>query len=283
MKMLWQAGSGRQWAAGAALLAALALPAIAAPVPVVELSGRSAAASSGVATAGAAGVSELFAQVQALQEEIRELRGQLEEQSHQIQSLQQQQKDNYLDLDGRLSAVITGGAAATDRATAPSTPPVPADRTLAPAAAPLGGSPAPVAAPAGGAAAPVAAPATRQGEQAAYEAAYEQLKQGKMDDALADFQAFVTAYPGSSYVPNALYWMGEIGLVKNDTQGALAQFNRVVDSYPAHPKAADAHYKLGTLYTQLNDKAKARAHLEKAILAGGSVAALAQRYLDTHF
>ncbi len=282
MKMLWPARSGRQWAAGSALLAALALPAIAAPVPVVELSGRSAAAPAGAATAGAAGVSELFVQVQALQEEIRELRGQLEEQSHQIQLLQQQQKDNYLDLDGRLSAVITGGAAATERATAPLTPPVPADRTRAPAA-PLGSSPAPVAAPAGGAAAPVAAPATRQGEQAAYEAAYEQLKQGKMDDAQADFQTFVTTYPGSSYVPNALYWMGEIGLVKNDTQGALAQFNRVVDSYPAHPKAADAHYKLGTLYTQLNDKAKARAHLEKAILAGGSVAALAQRYLDTHF
>ncbi len=275
MRMLRPAGSGRQWAAGAALLAALALPAIAAPVPVVELSGRSAATPSGAVTAGAAGVSELFVQVQALQEEIRELHGQLEEQNHQIQLLQQQQKDNYLDLDGRLSAIVTGGAAAADRATAPLTPPVQAGGTLAPAA--------PVAAPGGAAAPPVAAPATKPGEQAAYEAAYEQLKQGKMDDALADFQAFVAAYPGSSYVPNALYWMGEIGLVKNDTQGALAQFNRVVDSYPAHLKAADAHYKLGTLYTQLNDKAKARAHLEKAILAGGSVAALARRYLDTHF
>ena len=140
----------------------------------------------------------------------------------------------------------------------------------------------PMAAP-GGPVPMVPPPAPKQGEQTVYEAAYEQLKQGKMDDALADFQAFVAAYPGSGYVPNALYWMGEIGLVKNDTQGALTQFKRVVDSYPAHPKAADAHYKLGTLYTQLNDKANARAHLEKAILAGGSVAALAQRYLDTHF
>ncbi|MFZ2209727.1 MAG: tol-pal system protein YbgF [Porticoccaceae bacterium] len=282
MKMLRPAQSGRQWAVGAALLAALALPAIAAPVPVVELSGRSAAAPSGAVTAGAAGVSELFVQVQALQEEIRELHGQLEEQNHQIQLLQQQQKDNYLDLDGRLSAIVTGGAATADRATAPLTPPVPADRTLAPAA-PLGNSPAPVAAPGGAAAPPVAAPATKPGEQAAYEAAYEQLKQGKMDDAQADFQTFVTTYPGSSYVPNALYWMGEIALVKNDAQGALTQFNRVVDNYPAHAKAADAHYKLGTLYMQLNDKARARAHLEKAILAGGNVGTLAQRYLDTHF
>ena len=57
----------------------------------------------------------------------------------------------------------------------------------------------------------------------------------------------------------------------------------MVDNYPAHAKAADAHYKLGTLYMQLNDKARARAHLEKAILAGGNVGTLAQRYLDTHF
>ena len=273
MTMLRPIRSRCPWAAGAALLTALALPATAAPVPVVELGGgRSAAAPAGAATTGGAGVSELFAQVQALQEEIRNLHGQLEEQGHQIQLLQQQQKDNYLDLDGRLSAIITGGAAAASGATAPPS----ADQMPAPAAPP-GASQTPMAAPGTGPVAP------KQGEQAAYETAYEQLKQGKMDDALADFQAFVAAYPGSSYVPNALYWMGEIALVKNDTQGALTQFNRVVDNYPGHPKAADAHYKLGTLYMQLNDKAKARAHLEKAILAGGSVAALAQRYLDTHF
>jgi tol-pal system protein YbgF len=234
-----------------------------------------------------AGVSELFAQVQALQEEIRELRGQLEEQGNQLQQLQQQQKDNYLDLDGRLSALITGGIAGVGAAPQAVPPLTPGGAAQAPAnpvvpfTTPSSASPpaAPVTPASGGSTVASGGP----GERVAYEAAYEQLKQGKMDDALADFQAFVGAYPGSSYAPNAFYWMGEIGLVKNDTEGALIQFKRVVDSYPAHAKAADAHYKLGTLYMQLNDKTKARAHLEKAVLAGGSVAALAQRYLDTHF
>lgn len=284
-------GSSRR-AAGAALLA-LALPS-AAVTPVVELSGRSGTApAGGPAAPGAAGISDLFAQVQALQEEIRTLHGQLDEQNHQLQVLQQQQKDNYLDLDGRLSALITGGVAGHAAAPPPPGPPVPAGGAATPPVA-AGAGLAPPPAPGGGSAvtppAPTAPvpPAARPapggvGEQAAYEAAYEQLKQGKMDDAQADFQAFVATYPGSSYVPNALYWMGEVALVKNDTQGALAQFNRVVDSYPAHAKAADAHYKLGTLYTQLNDKARARAHLEKAILAGGNVAVLAKRYLDANF
>ena len=69
-----------------------------APAPVEEISGGQRPPQS-----GDSGVSALFAQLQMLQEELRELRGQLEEQAHQLRRLEQQQKDNYLDLDGRLS------------------------------------------------------------------------------------------------------------------------------------------------------------------------------------
>src|SRR5690606_36012012 len=100
---------------------------------------------------------------------------------------------------------------------------------------------------------------------------------------LAGFEAFARDFPDSGLLPNAVYWMGEIYLVQNDQQAAIERFSRVVEDYPAHQKAADAHYKLGTLYLQLGDKVQARAHLERAALAGGSVAVLAKRYLETHF
>jgi tol-pal system protein YbgF len=121
------------------------------------------------------------------------------------------------------------------------------------------------------------------GDKAAYDLAYELLKQGRMDDALAGFESFTRDFPDSGLLPNAVYWMGEIHLVQNDQQAAIERFSRVVETYPAHQKAADAHYKLGTLYLQLGDKAQARMHLERAALAGGSVAVLAKRYLETHF
>lgn len=267
--------------------------ALAAPAPVDELSGSRRATAQALPASGA---SELFAQLQMLQEEVRQLQGRLEEQANQISQLEQQQKDNYLDLDGRLSALMAGGLAGAGAAgvaapggpvpTGPGsvagTPPVPASQAPIAADAPL----VPPDAAAGAPPQPApGAPLQPAGavDQGAYDVAYELLKQGRMDEALTGFQSFATSHSNSSLVPNAVYWMGEIYLVKNDQEAALAQFSRVADGYPAHPKAADAHYKLGTLYLQRNDKAQARAHLERAVLAGGSVAALAKRYLDTHF
>lgn len=272
------------WIAGA-LGMGVVLPLVAAPAPVDELAGSRAAAP-GVPANGA---SELFAQLQMLQEELRELRGKLEEQANQLAQLEQQQKDNYLDLDGRLSALMAGGMAGAGvpaPAAAPGAAPTPGAPPQGPAApgaaGPVPPQPAPtVAPPTPGVTTPP--PAVGAADKGAYDVAYELLKQGRMDEALSGFESFVGAYPDSGLVPNAVYWMGEIYLVKNDQDAALAQFSRVAESYPEHPKAADAHYKLGTLYLQRNDKARARAHLERAVLAGGSVAALAKRYLETHF
>ncbi len=274
--------------------------ALAAPAPVDELSGGRGASAQALPASGA---SELFAQLQTLQEEVRQLQGRLEEQANQISQLEQQQKDNYLDLDGRLSALMAGGLAGAGAAGAVAPggafppggagAPVPAGPGPGAGTSPVPASQVPIAAdaplvpPAAGAAPQPAPDAPLQPagavDQGAYDVAYELLKQGRMDEALSGFQSFAASHSNSSLVPNAVYWIGEIYLVKNDQEAALAQFSRVADGYPGHPKAADAHYKLGTLYLQRNDKAQARAHLERAVLAGGSVAALAKRYLDTHF
>src|SRR5690606_39450278 len=45
---------------------------------------------------------ELFYMIQQLQREVRDLRGQVEEQQHQISRLQQQGRDRYVDLDQRI-------------------------------------------------------------------------------------------------------------------------------------------------------------------------------------
>ncbi len=253
-----------------------------APAPVEELSGgqRPQSQPPQPPLAGNA-VSELFAQLQMLQEEVRELRGKLEEQSHQLSRLEQQQKDNYLDLDGRLSALMAGDLVDGGVVPAPETG---ASQTTAATTPTEEGEAAVTPSSAGAVAAkPAVSAVSGGGDKAAYDFAYELLKQGRMDDALAGFEAFARDFPDSALVPNAIYWMGEIYLVKNDQQAAMKRFTQVVDTYPAHQKSADAHYKLGTLHLQLGDKAQARAHLERAALAGGSVAVLAKRYLETHF
>lgn len=55
---------------------------------------------------------ELFYRLQALQQELLELRGMVEEQAYEINRLKQQRHDDYMDLDRRLSALAGKPASA---------------------------------------------------------------------------------------------------------------------------------------------------------------------------
>ena len=59
----------------------------------------------------------MFQQFQQLESDVAELRGIVEEQSHLIEKLQSEQKEQYLDLDRRLTLLLKGQAGAVrDRA-----------------------------------------------------------------------------------------------------------------------------------------------------------------------
>jgi TolA-binding protein len=55
---------------------------------------------------------QLVNQLQSTQEEVRSLRGEIESARNDIESLRAQQRDRYLNLDGRLAAIERGGGAA---------------------------------------------------------------------------------------------------------------------------------------------------------------------------
>ena len=57
---------------------------------------------------GSGQLSELFYRIQVLQQDLKDLRGTIEEQSYLITRLERSQKEQYLDLDSRL--VQLGGA-----------------------------------------------------------------------------------------------------------------------------------------------------------------------------
>ena len=82
---------------------------------------------------------ELVYQLQQLQDEIRQLRGLVEQQSFELENIKRRQRDQYLELDQRLSAIAAGSGpnmgadntasadqadAAGDSATAEPEPPV---------------------------------------------------------------------------------------------------------------------------------------------------------------
>lgn len=196
-------------------------------------------------------------QMQMLQEEVRTLRGMVEELNHEIRQLKSRQLDDYMDLDRRLSAIAAGDSSVDSTS----------NRVDSPAAD-----------------SPAAESVTSGTDEAKhYNNAYDQLKAGKTDEAIALFKKHIGDYPDGKLVANAHYWLGEIYLLKNDLDAARQAFTAVVEQYPANRKASDAAFKLGQVYFLMGDKAKAKSLLEASAAGNDNAATLAKRYLDQHF
>jgi tol-pal system protein YbgF len=195
-------------------------------------------AAAGQSRSGSAQLSELFYQLQVMQQEVRDLRGQLEEQSQLIRRLRRDQKEQYVDLDGRVAALQRGGG------------PAAAPNSTAPAGSGASNS----GAPATAGSAPSAPPVAAEGEAADYNAALKLLRERRYDESLLSFNRLLSDYPGGQYAGNSLYWLGELYLVKNESERAREQFVQVIDLYSDHAKVPDALYKLGVTYHRLGDK-----------------------------
>ncbi len=240
------------------------------------------AASSG----GSQSQAQLVIQLQQMQAELRQLRGMVEESANQVQQLQKRQREFYLDLDGRLSALESGGTAVprspqtgtAPPAAQPSSPQLAAGSEVTPPAPPAADAAPverPIDAPAStqgqeimppvpqpGPAVVAVAPGVNAGEQEAYRAASDLLRIGRYDEAITGFQAQLSQYPGGALSDNAQYWIGEAYYVTRQFDRALAEFQRVAAEYPQSPKAADALLKVGYIQYERREFAAARQTLD---------------------
>ncbi len=164
-----------------------------------------------------------------IQNNVRELRGRLEELEHGNEALSKQQRDLYNDLDKRLAAGSAAGGAA---------------------GAAAAGSGAGTGAPPGGAAA--GANTSSSTEQVVYSQAFDALKAGSYSIAITGFKDFLGSYPTSPLAENAQYWLGEAYYVTHDYDAAAGAFRTVLKKWPDARKAPDALLKLG--YTQYAQK-----------------------------
>jgi len=214
---------------------------------------------------------DLVLQVQELQDEVRTLRGQLEEQSREIENLKRRQRDQYLDLDQRISdlrnsqpslpseAGLAGAAAGASQGPV-AEPPVGTGGDVPEVRAPME-SQSSVTAIAPPAAQSVSTPVSAEAEKAAYDQAFQALKELRYADAAEDFQSFLNQYPNSEYADNAQYWLGESYYVTRNYDIALTAFQDLLDRFPDSPKAPDALLKIGYTHYELEQWDSARAAL----------------------
>ena len=212
----------------------------------------------------------LLDKVQGLQQEVQELRGQLEVQAHDLKLLQQQQLAFYKDLDARLrnnAPVKPGQSAQAEQ------PNQPTELSLgSQVATPNKVSETPVKAiqekPSSKIAiTPAATPARTNpaDEQISYLAAYDLVKNKRFDEALTAMHAFATQYPPGGYTANAHYWLGELYMVKHNYPKAIEHFEIVLQQFPSSSKAAASTLKIGYALAASGKTDDARVRLQQVL------------------
>jgi len=223
-------------------------------------------------------LSDILLQVQRLQEEVQRLRGTLEMQEHTLEALGRNQREPYRTTDAR-----------TEDRPAPSPPEVLTpqrrpveERGSSEPLLPATAVQVPTDTPPLVTTTPPVAPGDPARELTDYQQAFDLLKRGNYNDAIAAFRSFLAAYPNGGYSDNAQYWLGEASYVNRDFDTAMREFNRVLERYPASNKVAGAMLKLGFIQHEKGQTGKAREILERLIqkFPGTTEARLAQQRLE---
>ena len=231
-----------------------------------------------VMSAEAKRASDRFDIMQDLREEVRMLRGMVEELSYELQQVKQRQLDDYLDIDRRLG-ILNGG--------------LPADNVV----------------PDSSLEQSLNSPSVEQSSSAEiqessdfvvadtlklddYEVAVKQdyeaasnklLKDRDIEAATVSLNAHLEKFPNSPFTANAHYWLGEIYLLQGETELARQAFTTITEEHKNHPKVMDSRFKLGKIYFQLGEIGRAKSLLEAAAESSGGVASKARSFLDMNF
>lgn len=178
---------------------------------------------------------DLQAQIEALNAELRKLRGQNEELARGLQDAEKREKDFYVDLDTRLRVLETAASTEQEQAAA----------TVEPAAA--------------------ADPDDPAKENRAYEAAYSLFKAGDHMGAIKSFEDFAKKYPVSVHAPNVYYWMGNAQLAMKNHKAALETYRNLRKAFPAYPRDAEVLLGIAECQQELKQGATAQKTLKLLI------------------
>ena len=250
---------------------------------------------------------ELLLQVQALQDELRLLRGQLEEQNFKLQRLQEQGKQDYIELDKRILALdkdqlrqgkqISASSSkraltaepqiASEAAAASDNRQVPAVRNdLAQGSSETVRETDEVDNKTDNVLRTetrVVSIDTNQGREV-YKTASNMVKERKFEEAKLAMVAFIADYPENKYVPNAYFWLGELYYHDSNFSKSRSQFSTLIDKYPDHRKVPDAKFKLAKVVHQQGDAKQARRLLRSVVSdhSASRVAKSAREYLENN-
>lgn len=167
-------------------------------------------------------LTDMLGKIDALNQQISRLQGQLEVANHNIDMTQQRQKDLYADTDGRLRKLESGAPAATADAAQPASGAV----TEAPASS---------------------------SEAKDLDAANALLQASKFKESFDAYQKFLQAYPASTHAADAMYGLGFSQFSLKNYKAAIATQQKLLKQYPDSAKAPEASFNIANSQIQLAD------------------------------
>ncbi len=218
---------------------------------------------------------DMVQRMEALQTEVRQLRGELEQRNNEIESMRERQRKLYLDTDSRLQSLEAGGGGGglDSLESLEGLDDIPLDEPDT--TTPLVVEQEIVVDT------PVATSNERE-EKLDYQNAYDLLILGRNREAIVEFDKFLVKYPDGTYSDNAHYWLGEANYVERRFNEAIDRFNVVIFQFPGSRKVPDARLRKGFALFELQRYAESRQELTavESEYRGRSIAALARRRLE---
>lgn len=208
-------------------------------------------------TGQAALLQRLMRRVDALETEVRQLRGQVSEQERALQRQQREHEQALRELESRQPVPASSPAGDTPAQ-------APADDQAPESAAPAASAPddADSGAPQENGAAGMA---SDEEQQALYNEAFEILKSGEYEQAVAAFQKVIDANPQGSWASSAFFWQGETYYVQRDYNAAAKSYAELIERYPNSNRVPDATLKLGYIAQEQDRIEDARARFNAVI------------------
>jgi len=208
---------------------------------------------------------QLLQRIEGLQQEMRELRGQIELQTNEMEAMNKRNRDLYLDTDSRLQAIEGKRLGGLDQEMTESLAAVASDQPESSAL--------------------VEPPTDASGqvtEKSVYDKAYSDLVNGRYNAAAAGFRGLLSTYPEGELVDNSRYWLGETYYVESKFEEARAQFEAIVEHSPESPKVAEAHLKLGFVLHEQGEVQAASTELRNVLTLypDSTASLLAERRLE---
>ncbi|MDY6991706.1 MAG: tol-pal system protein YbgF [Pseudomonadota bacterium] len=247
--------------------------------------------------------------ISQLQSDVQELRGEKEVLGHQLEQIEQQQQDIYLDLDERLRQRGSTPAQADELLTLETTKPsndtpetatdtaveTPATETVVVTAQPAkedaeknttlppetekrpADSPEVMVIPA-----QAAQSSDADNEAQRYQQIFAQVQAGQYEKAIIEFQEFLMDNPHGDFADEAQYWLGEAQYALKKYNSALLTFNALLKRYPNSSKIPHSLLKIGYIYAEQNNPTQAQALFQriKAQYPETAAARLAQERLQ---